>query len=299
MKKTNLIKIIETTKVFIQKIIYFTYDYMVTLSFLILILFKLNNLYDNILSPVEIFLIIGIITILGSSLLKKCGQYIIASFFFQWLLFHFLKFKNILYLIIDDFLTLFKELGKIGTLLTVIWMSGFLAQVIWIFFFKTGFYFQLHFFIPMFFLTLFNKIERLLIFNTKNIEELQKNKKELDFEQTLFFLGTPLAPRTVQKKYNQLKLTYIQKRYISWSKTIPNSFKYLIPIGGGIGFSAQWYLNYQEFSFQKESFHKKIELEKKQFEFQKEQAQLELTLKEKQFEFQQKQYQNKSSWKFW
>jgi len=277
-------------KKFCQNIIKIIYNSKTALSFLSLILFKINSLYVNIFTPVEMFLLIGIITFLGSSFFNFCGQFLMKTESFQWLLFHFFKVKNILYKFIDNFLRLFKELGQLGTFMTILGCSGLVTQAIWIFFTKTGFYFQLPLFIPMFFFSIFNLIEKMLIFNPQNILKLEKDDNIFSLEHAFLFLG--IASSTTSKIALKKRETFpfIQKRYMSWKKEIPSYLKVILPFGASVGFGITTYFTFQDLEIKRQQ----IEIQKQQIEIQKQQIELQ----QKQINY-QKEQNKKSFWIFW
>lgn len=190
-------------------------NYFLCISFLTVILFKINNFFFQIsllyLYPITIILAI---TFLNQWL------YIIENlkntYFFNYFLYYFLIIKNNIYKSIFYYFD-FVENEKNTKL--IIFLTGFVFSS-WFF---NGVFFIINnsydltiiiFFLLLFF-NIFNLIEKKLIFNEKN---LLKNNNKIDYNQVRFFLKI-----NDQKFKKNSSLYYLQKRYMHF-----HEFKNLI-----------------------------------------------------------------------
>lgn len=242
-------------------------DYFLCVSFLTLILFKINNIFFQI-SLLYLYPSIIILAILFIKQWLYITDILKNTYFFNFFLYYFLIKKNNFY---QSIFYYFDYAEKEKNTNLIIFLTGFVLSswTLNIFFFIINNSYNLS--IIMFFflllLNIFNLIEKKLIFNEKN---LINYNQEIDYNQVQHFLK--IKNKKFQKNHS---LFYIQKRYMHF-----NEFKSLIKKHGITVISSAT----TGTLFTSAIHIKSINIQQKQFDF------LQIQHKE-QMKFQQEQIQ--------
>lgn len=251
-------------------------DYFLCVSFLTLILFKINNLFFQI-SLLYLYPSIIILVILFIKQWLYITDILKNTYFFNFFLYYFLMKKNNFYQSIFYYFD-YAENEKNTNL--IIFLTGFVLSswTLNIFFFIINNSYNLS--IIMFFflllLNIFNLIEKKLIFNEKN---LRNYNQEIDYNQVQHFLK--IKNKKFQKNHS---LFYIQKRYMHF-----NEFKNLIKKHGitiissataGTLFTSAIHIKsvniqQKQFDFMQIQHKEQIEIQKGQMDIQKEQMDIQ------------------------
>ena len=180
-------------------------NYFLCISFLTVILFKINSFFFQI-SIIYLYLIIIILSITFINQWLYIIYNLKNTYYFNYFLYYFLIIKNNIYKSIFYY---FKYVENEKNTKLIIFLTGFVFSS-WffnVFFFIINNYYDLTIimFFFLLFLNLFNLIEKKLIFNEKN---LLKINQEMDYDHVRSFL------KINNKKFiKNSSLFYLQKRY--------------------------------------------------------------------------------------
>ena len=235
-------------------------NYILCITFLNLIILKINQIFFKIPS-IYLYLIIIFISVIFIKEWFIITNKIKNTYIFNWLLYYFLIFKNDLYGITFEYFN-YVEQEKYQKL--IVFLTGFVLSS-WslnIFFYILNHSYNVSIlsFIFLLIFNIFNLIEKKLIFTPENINQ---KKGDLDYN----FIKSLLQINNL--KFNKNKsLFYIQKRYVHFNeiKNLIKKHGVTIITSATAGSLFTGYLQYSSVQVQKEQ----LKIQKEQFIYQKE-----------------------------
>lgn len=254
-------------------------DYILCITFLNLIILKLNQIFFKI-PYIYLYPIILLISILFINQWFLITDKIKNTYLFNWSLYTFLIFKNGIYGLIFEYFN-YVEQEKYTNLL--VFLTGFVLSS-WflniLFLILNNFYnLSILIFFILLIINIFNLIEKKIIFNNKNLN----NDQKIDYILVKNIL------KIENQKFNKNKsLFYIQKRYMHFNeiKNLIKKHGVTVITSATAGSLFTGYLQHSSVQVQKDQ----LEIQKEQFNFQK-----ELELKK----FEEEKLKEKESFQKW
>lgn len=254
-------------------------DYILCITFLNLIILKLNQIFFKI-PYIYLYPIILLISILFINQWFLITDKIKNTYLFNWSLYTFLIFKNGIYGLIFEYFN-YVEQEKYTNLL--VFLTGFVLSSwflnILFLILNNSYNLSILIFFILLIINIFNLIEKKIIFNNKNLN----NDQKIDYILVKNIL------KIENQKFNKNKsLFYIQKRYMHFNeiKNLIKKHGVTVITSATAGSLFTGYLQHSSVQVQKDQ----LEIQKEQFNFQK-----ELELKK----FEEEKLKEKESFQKW